>query len=183
MIIAYVMRHGTTDMGPVPEGWKPVGLNREGWGEVQAGADFLEQFIREGGPKPAWGISSDLPRAEQSLAIAADVLNIPTAKPMFDLRAYEEHQESPARFEERILEGFASVLETAQKYNSIPLIIAHRSSTGFLGRYYKAWVREPDYRYDELLLEGGVLAITDCGIQPLFRYVEKNWPEHMKCQS
>ena len=177
MIRAYVMRHGATDMG-----WKPIGLNREGWGEVQAGAEFLEQFIRDGGPSPSWGISSDLPRAEQSLAIAADFLNIPTAPSRFDLRAYEEHSETPAQFERRILSGFSTVMEAAQKSNSIPLMIAHRSSTGFLGKHYKTWVRNPDYRYDELLLEGGILAITECGIMPLFRFVEKNWPEHMKCQ-
>jgi broad specificity phosphatase PhoE len=182
LIRAYILRHGATDMGPVPEGWKPISLNREGWQEVQAGADFLSQFIRDGGPKPDWGISSDLPRAEQSLAIAADFLQIPIAKPLFNLRAYEEHSETPAQFESRLLAGMSAVLEMAAKTNTVVLIIAHRSTTGFLGTHYKAWVRKPDYRYDELLLEGGVMAITDCGIEPLFRFVEKNWPEHMKCQ-
>lgn len=177
------MRHGSTAISPAPEGWKPIGLSREGWGEVQAGADFLEQFVRQGGPKPSWGISSDLARAEQTLAIVADTLQIPVLTPLFDLRAYEEHQESPAEYERRNQAGFDAVMQTAQKTNSVPLIVAHRSSTGFLGKKHKVLMRDPDYRYDALLLEGGILALTDCGISPLFRAIEGNWPEHLRCQS
>jgi broad specificity phosphatase PhoE len=182
-IVAYLMRHGSTAISPKPEGWLPIGLSREGWGEAQAGAEFLEQFIRGGAPKPTWGISSDLPRAEQTLAIAADTLGIPTLNSLPRLRAFEDKQETPAQYETRTLDGVSDVLATAQRTNSVPLIVAHRSTTGFLGKHFKAWVREPDYRYDALLLEGGLLAITDCGLLPLFRYVEKNWPEHMKCLS
>jgi len=182
-ILAYVMRHGSTDISPAPEGWKPIGLSREGWGEAQAGADFLSQFVREGAPKPSWGISSDLPRAEQTLAIAADALQIPVLRPLFDLRAFEEKSETPARYEERNAEAFASILTTAAKSNSVPLIVGHRSSTGFLGKQHKVLGRDPDYRYDALLLEGGILAVTDCGITPLFRAIESNWPEHSKCLS
>lgn len=182
-IVAYLQRHGSTDISPQPEGWKPIGLSRQGWGEAQAGADFLEQFVKSGGgPKPDWGISSDLPRAEQTLAITADALGIPMVKPDPQIRAFESEQETPARYEQRTLEGMNAVLDAAQKTNSVPLIVAHRSTTGWLGKYFKAWVREPDYRYDSLLLEGGVLALTDGGIMPLFRCVEKNWPEHCKCQ-
>lgn len=177
------MRHGSTAISPAPEGWKPIGLSREGWGEAQAGADFLEQAIKAGAPKPNWGVSSDLPRAEQTLAIVADHLDIPVAEPVRDLRAYEETAETPARYEERNLEAFDSVLGYAVSTNTIPLIVCHRSSTGFLGKQHKVLMRDPDYRYDALLLEGGILAITECGIMPLFRAIEANWPEHMRCQS
>lgn len=183
MIRAYLMRHGSTDISPAPEGWKPIGLSRQGWGEAQAGADFLDQAIAAGAPKPDWGISSDLPRAEQTLAIVADQLEIPVYKSAPGLRAYEETQETPASYEERNLEAFAQVLEHAAKTNSVPLIVCHRSSTGFLGKYHKVLLREPDYRYDALLLEGGIMAITDSCIMPLFRAIEANWPEHMRCQS
>jgi len=177
------MRHGSTAISPQPEGWKPIGLSREGWGEAQAGADFLSQFVREGNPKPDWGVSSDLPRAEQTLAIVARSLHIPTVKPIEPLRAFEEAVETPARYEERNLQGFAEVMLTAAKSNSVPLIVCHRSSTGFLGKQHEVFLDDPDYRYDALLLEGGILAITDCGIVPLFRAIEKNWPEHMRCPS
>lgn len=182
-IKAYVMRHGSTEISPAPEGWKLVGLNPEGWGEAQAGADFLEQFIRNGAPQPTWGISSDLPRAEQTLAIVANAIQIPVLAPMFELRAFEESKETPARYEERNFDAFSRVLQTAAKSNSVPLIVCHRSSTGFLGKQHKVLSQDPDYRYDALLLEGGILAITDCGIQPLFRAIEANWPEHLRCQS
>lgn len=182
-ILAYLQRHGSTEISPAPEGWKPIGLSRQGWGEAQAGADFLEQFVSSGGgPKPDWGISSDLPRAEQTLAISADTLGIPMVEPDPQLRAFEEQSETPARYEERTLAAFKDVLNTAHKTNSVPLIVAHRSSTGWMGKNYKTWIREPDYRYDSLLLEGGVMALTDGGIVPLFRFIEKNWPEHCKCQ-
>lgn len=177
------MRHGSTSISPAPEGWKPVGLSREGWGEAQAGADFLFQFTREGAPKPDWGVSSDLPRAEQTLAIAADTLKIPIVQPLEELRAYEESAETPARYEERNHDAFSEVLQMAAKSNTIPLIVCHRSSTGFLGKQHKVLMRDPDYRYDALLLEGGILAITDCGIVPLFRAIESNWPNHLRCQS
>ena len=182
-IVGYVMRHGSTAISPAPEGWKPIGLSREGWGEAQAGADFLEQFIREGAPKPDWGISSDLPRAEQTLAIVADSLHIPVLHALTDLRAFEEKAETPARYEERNAEAFGNILTTAAKSNSVPLIVCHRSSSGFLGKKHKILSRDPDYRYDALLLEGGILALTDCGIMPLFRAIESNWPEHLRCQS
>ena len=177
------MRHGSTSISPAPEGWKPIGLSREGWGEAQSGAEFLSQFVRGGAPKPGWGISSDLPRAEQTLAIAADQLEIPMLQPMFNLRAFEEKEETPARYEERNQEAFNAVLETGAKTNSIPLIVCHRSSTGFLGKKHKVLSKDPDYRYDALLLEGGILALTDCGITPLFRAIESHWPEHLRCQT
>ena len=183
MIQAYLMRHGSTPISPSPEGWKQVELSREGWGEAQAGADFLGQFIRDGGPKPSWGVSSDLARAEQTLAIVADFLAIPVCPPIPDLRAYEEKAETPAHYEERNLEAFNRLLDSAQKSNSVPLIVCHRSSTGFLGKQHKVLTRDPDYRYDALLLEGGILGITDQGIIPLFRAIESNWPEHTKWQS
>lgn len=183
MIRAYLMRHGSTPISPKPEGWLPVSLSAEGWGEVQSGADFLEQFIQQGAPRPDWGISSDLPRAEETLAIVADFLEIPMRDPLPDLRAYEEKRETPARYEERNYEAFSFLLDLAAQTNTIPLIVCHRSSTGFLGKQHKVLMRDPDYRYDALLLEGGLLGITDCGITPLFRYIEENWPNHLKCQT
>lgn len=182
-LIAYIMRHGSTPISPNPEGWKPIGLSETGQGEARAGADFLSQFIREGGPRPDWGISSDLPRAEQTLAIAAGFLGIPVVQPMASLRAFEENEESPAEYEDRTIQGFNSVLQTAVQTNSVPLIVCHRSSTGFLGKRYESWMQHPDYRFDALLLEGGVLGITDCGIIPLFRAVDDNWPPHMRCNA
>lgn len=183
MIRAYVMRHGSTSISPSPEGWKQIGLSREGWGEARAGADFLLRFTREGSPRPDWGISSDLRRAEETLAIAADILQLPVLQSVFKLRAYDDDRETASSYEERNAEGFSAVLETARETDSVPLIVCHRSSTGFLGKWTNVIDRDPDYRYDALLLEGGVLALTEHGIIPLFRAVEANWPANLKCQS
>jgi phosphohistidine phosphatase SixA len=177
---AYVLRHGSTALSPAPEGWKPIGLNPAGRSEAMGAADFLGRLIRQGAPQPDWGVSSDLPRAEQTLAIVSDVLQIPTSTPLFALRAFEDQEESPAEYEKRNVLAFEGILKKAAQTNTVPLIVCHRSSTGFLAKQHKL-DDDPDYRYDALLLEGGILALDDCGLVPLYRALEANWPEHLKC--
>lgn len=177
-IEAYIMRHGSTDISPQPEGWKQVGLNVKGWREARQGAQFMLDFTRVSGPKPTWGISSDLVRAFQTLAVVASILQIPTRPPAEGIRAFEINQETPAQYEHRSLAAFESLLEKAKQEKAIPLIVCHRSSTAFLGQYHKELQTNPDYTKDALLHEGGIMAITSTGLMPLFRAIKENWSTH-----
>lgn len=173
---AYIMRHGSTAVSPAPEGWQPIGLNEEGRSQAVQAADFLEQYLRSH-PKPTYGIASDLPRAEQTLAIVARYIRLNIEPPNPLLRAYERNSEDPASYERRTLEALNDILAKP----GLPLIVCHRSTTGFLAKHHSLWQRDPDYSADALLLEGGILAVTDTQIIPLFRAVKSNW--ETKCQS
>lgn len=175
MIIAYVARHGSTDLSPKPEGWLPISLNAEGRMEVTHAASAMQQFIRQGNPKPKWGVSGDLPRTQETLAILSDYLGLRRGIALPELRAYEAQKETPAEYEERNCRAWGYILSES-KTRGIPLVACHRSTTSFLGKYYSETFKKPDYRYDALLLEGGVMAIEDDVIYPIFRPVEKNWP-------
>lgn len=170
------MRHGSTAISPAPEGWKPIGLSEEGRSQAVHAADFLEQYFRSH-PKPTWGISSDLPRAEQTLAIVAQYIPLKLENPMPELRAYERSAEDPSTYERRTLGALNQILSKP----GLPFIVCHRSTTGFLAKHHSLWLRDPDYSADALLLEGGILAVTDSQVIPLFRAVKSNWEN--KCQS
>lgn len=171
----YIMRHGSTAISPAPEGWKPIGINELGRSQSIHAADFMEQYIRTH-PAPTWGVASDLPRAEQTLAIMARFIPLKLEHPMPGLRAYERAAEDPATYERRTLDALNEILSKP----GVPLIVAHRSTTGFLAKHHSLWEHDPDYSNDALLLEGGILAITDTKVIPLFRAVEKNWENN--CQ-
>lgn len=161
-----------------PEGWLPISINREGWSQARAAADFLERYTRtRDHPRPQWGISSDLPRAAETLAIVAEFLHFPVVAPLRDLRAYEKKQESPLQYECRNHEAFREILDVARDLRQVPLIVVHKSSTTFLGKFHKVLSSDPDYENDALLLDGGIFAITDSGLKPLFRWIEANWPQ------
>lgn len=176
MIRAYIMRHGSTAISPAPEGWKPVGLSELGRSQAVHAADFIQQYIRLH-PKPTWGISSDLPRAEQTLAVMARFVPLKLEEPNPGLRAYERNVEDPDTYERRTLQALNQILSKP----GLPLIVCHRSTTGFLAKHHSMWDRDPDYSEDALLLEGGILAITDSRVIPLFRVIEANWEN--KCQT
>jgi broad specificity phosphatase PhoE len=172
---AYVMRHGSTAISPAPEGWKPIGLSEMGRSQAVHAADFMEQYLRSH-PKPTWAVSSDLPRAEQTLAIMAQFIPLKLESPMPELRAYERNAEDAGTYERRTLAALNQILSKP----GLPFIVCHRSTTGFLAKHHSMWERNPDYSADALLLEGGILAITDSGVIPLFRAVTSNWEN--KCQ-
>jgi len=178
LLLAYLMRHGSTAMSPQPEGWKQNSLDRIGMQQAVSGADFLEQWVRDH-PRPCWGISSDLARSEETLAIANAILGgLEIVPPLRDLRAYEFSQETPAQYELRSERAFHEVFKMANDKGNIPLIVAHRSTTAFLEKttpLLKGESWKPDYRNYSLLLEGGVLGITDRGLVPLFLAIADNW--------
>ena len=171
----YLMRHGSTAISPAPEGWKPIGLSELGRSQAVHAADFMQQYLRSH-PKPTWGIASDLPRAEQTLAVIARFIPLKIEQSDPDLRAYERNAEDPNTYERRTLAALNRILSKP----GLPFIVCHRSTTGFLAKHHSMWERDPDYSADALLLEGGILAITDTQIIPLFRAVESNWEN--KCQ-
>src|SRR5579864_891821 len=100
-VLAYIIRHGFMDMSPSPEWWSQVPLNALGRYQAREAGEFLRQYD---GPKPKWGVSSDLRRAEETLAIVAKILDIRTMRPIPDIRAVNEG-ENPAQFEARNMRG------------------------------------------------------------------------------
>ena len=175
MIKAYIMRHGSTTISPSPEGWLQVPLDGKGMTEASLGAKFLRRLIEGGCPRPDWGISSDLKRAEQTLQIASRELGIRVVQPLFNLRAYDKDHETPAQYEARNVVAFEDILNRARVSKSIPLVTCHRSSTAFLAMKHGLIKKSPDYRQFALLMEGGLMEITDAGLRPLFRVIEENW--------
>lgn len=169
------MRHGSTAISPAPECWKPIGLSEEGRSQAVHAADFMQQYLRSH-PKPTWGVASDLPRAEQTLAIMAQFIPLKLEPSMSTLRVYERTQETPGTYERRTLEALNEILSRP----GLPFIVCHRSTTGFMAKHHAIWLRDPDYSSDALLLEGGILALTDSQVIPLFRAIESNWEN--KCQ-
>lgn len=167
---AYLMRHGSTAISPAPEGWKPVGLNELGRSQAVHAADFMQQYLRSH-PAPTWAVASDLARAEETLAVVAKFIPLKIEPPDPELRAYERNAEDPKTYERRTLDALNRIMGKP----GLPFIVCHRSTTGFLAKHHKMWLRDPDYSADALLLEGGILALTDTKVIPLFRAVEANW--------
>lgn len=156
-------------MSPAPEFWSDVPLNAFGRSEAADAA----QFINRQTPKPEWGISSDLPRAVETLAIVSAILGIRRMKPMSELRALDEG-EDPKEFEKRNLKAFTTILAIAKKTKKVGLIAAHRSNSAFLSKMLGGTLQKIDYRVNSLLHEGGVAAIKSNSIQPLFKFIGEN---------
>lgn len=167
-------------MSPRTEGWRQIGLNDLGQMQAVAGADFLQQYVRTH-PRPQWGISSDLTRAEETLAITSAFLGgLPDVQPLRELRAFDSEVETPEHYEARSRQAFQRIFANARVTHSIPLIVGHRSTTMFLQRHHpvpKMNEADADYRTHSLLIEGGVMAITETGLVPLFRAIDENWKE------
>lgn len=187
MIRLYIVRHGVTAISPRPEGWMQIGLSREGWGQARAAAEFLQQYIKDGHERPRWAVSSDLLRAEETLSIIGPSVGVQKTSITKALRAYDASRENPRTYEIRTDDIFKRILDAARKANTTVLVVCHRSSTGFLGKFHNILDKDPDYRYDALLLECGIMAVADedgeCKLKPLFRFIESNWPkEVVECQ-
>lgn len=164
-------------MSPRSEGWLPVRLNADGKMDARSGANFIKKLPADQWPQPEWIIASDLLRTLETANITAETLGMGFINTLESIRAYDEGRESPEEFEQRNVQGFDDILSRS----GIPLIVAHRSTTGFLDQQYGHHAQDtdwnPDYSTHSLLLEGGVLAITDDGLVPLFRALEENWPD------
>lgn len=178
-IKAYVLRHGSTAISPNPEGWQQIPLDRRGIEEAREAGQFLCGLISQGYPAPRWGVSSDLERAIQTLDIVASVVDMTVVEPMISLRAYEKHEETAISYELRNMLAFDIILARAFKSGRLPLIACHRSSTAWLAKTHGI-IKNPDYREDALLQEGGLLALTDHGIKPLFRVRPEAWKQLSK---
>lgn len=174
MILAYVVRHGETDRSPNPEWWSQIPLNALG----EAQARDAGEFIKTEKVKPKWGVSSDLKRAEQTLAICAEVLNLTIVRPMYDLRAFGK-DEDQKKFEARNERAFTAILATAKVRGEIPLIACHRSNSAWIAKRY-GWVRqEVDYRQASAIWEGGVIVIDSKGAHPIYKKLSENPKEDL----
>jgi broad specificity phosphatase PhoE len=180
---AYLQRHGSTALSPFPEGWLPIPLNAKGRDDALAGAAYLKQHISENNlPTPDYIVTSDLTRTEQTADIAAKTLGIKIVTTLPGLRAFEGEEETPEEYEARSEEALKQILAEDQ----LPLVVAHRSTTGFLDKKFGAdhsddgdW--QPDYKTHSLLREGGVLALANpkWKLLPIYQPILENWPpEH-----
>lgn len=168
-VLAWFVRHGSTDMSPAPEFWLPVSLNAFG----KAEALDASQFIAMHTPRPEWGVSSDLPRAQETLDIAAKVLGFSKLKPMPELRAFGE-DEDPKDYEKRNLKAFAALFAMALKTKKVGLIAGHRSTSAFLGKMLGGTIQKVDYKLNSLVHEGGVIVLKKRSLQPMFKFIGEN---------
>lgn len=169
-ILAWFIRHGSTDISPKPEFWKQVPLNALGRAEAVDAGEFIARHT----PNPEWGISSDLTRAEETLAIAASALGLTKIlKPMPELRALGE-DENQEDFEKRNLKAFTVLLDMAKKTKKVGLISAHRSNSAFLGKLLGGTKQKIDYRINSLIHEGGVMILKNRSLQPMFKFIGEN---------
>lgn len=67
-VLAYIVRHGATDKSPAPEWQTQVPINDLGKAQARVAAEWLKQNAKR---RPGWGVSSDLARSEQTLAICS----------------------------------------------------------------------------------------------------------------
>lgn len=166
---AYMMRHGH-DARKDGEPDEDAQLDKQGENDAKAGATFLRQLSENNTqfPKPDRIVSSSLVRAQQTAAIAADILKLPAPESMNDLREYSDG-EPVQNFEARNERAFQTILNEP----GTPLVVAHRGTTAFLDKRVRsrsADRHQPDYERHGLLHRGGVLAIAhDGGLTPLFR--------------
>ena len=174
---AYFMRHGSTSASPSPEKWKPLPLSDKGRAQAVDGAIHLASMVSSGvWPAPDRVVSSDLPRAKQTADIAAQMFQIPSVSTSEKLRAFNDEVETPQEYEARTASGLGDVLAGAGR----PLIVAHRSTTGYLDQQFFHPDDEdfnPDYVNFSLLKEGGILGVRNPhGLVPLWQPVQANWP-------
>jgi hypothetical protein len=173
-ILAYIVRHGFTDTSPKPEWWSQVPLNALGRAQAADAAEFLKgQNV-----KPDFGISSDLQRAEDTLAICAEILGIKCMRPVADLRALNK-DEDQKEFEKRNLHGFTAILAAAKLKGKVPLIACHRSNTAWLAKHFSNVRQEIDYRAASLVWEGGVVCIKNGIAIPIYKRLAQNAKEDL----
>lgn len=173
-LLAYLMRHGETALSPTPEKWLQIGLTDAGRASVQSGADYLKNAIEEGHRAPDYLVSSDLARTRETAAITARTLGTAPATPIWELRAYNEDDETLNQYANRC----QLALEPLLSGTRVPLIVAHRSTVSYLektagplplrlgGKSLEEW--EPDGG-NERLRNGGVMAIMDSGLVVMHR--------------
>jgi broad specificity phosphatase PhoE len=168
-VIAYFIRHGVTDKSPASEGWSQISLNELGKSQARSAA----LFIAEQKVKPTFAVSSDLARAVETCEIAAKILDIKVVKPLQGLRAFgvDEKQEV---FEKRNEEAFDAVLKAAKEKKAIPLIVAHRSNSAWMGKHFSGVQQEMDYREASLVWEAGVVIIEENAAVPIYRALTEN---------
>ena len=141
-------------------------MDRKGRENALAAAASLAHHL-DGWPDPTHILSSDLRRATETASVVAQVLGTGTVKTMPELRAYEPKRENPEQYEERS----AVALDRIMAGDGVPVIVAHRSTSAYLGRIYSRGRWTPDYRSDSLLREGGILAITPNRLVPLYKAI------------
>lgn len=175
-ILAYIIRHGTTDMSPKSEGWSAVGLDELG----KAQARVAGEFVKKQDVKPDFAVSSDLARAVQTCDIACKALGITRIlKPMSGLRAFADGKESQQEYEARTDKAFTDILSAAKAKGLVPLVVWHRSGTAWLGKKYSFVHQKIDYRQASLVWEGGVLVLDENGVRPLYKVLTENPKENM----
>ena len=171
MILAYVVRHGSTDMSPTPEWQSQIGLNDLGRAQARDAGEWIKRTLK---PLPTWGVSSDLKRAMETLSICSRVLNLEVVNPIDDLRALDKDEEQD-KFEARNKKAFTSIFAVAKVKKAIPLIACHRSNTAWLAKTYMGVREHIDYREASAVREGGVIRICSKeGSMPLYRTLDEN---------
>lgn len=174
-ILAYILRHGTTSISPKSEGWLQVPLDDLGRAQAADAGEFLKkQKVR-----PDFAVSSDLARAVQTCEIASKILGIKVIRPMADLRAFGDDKESQKDFEEKNERAFTEILSASKAKKRIPLITCHRSNTAWLAKKFGGVHQHIDYRQASLIWEGGVLALDENGVQPLYKSLTENPNENL----
>lgn len=177
MILAYVVRHGSTAISPEPEGWLQIPLSPLGRAQAIDAAQWLKQNAEQ---QIGWGVSSDLTRAIETLAICSKVLKMEIVKPLYGLRAFNVDAEKPTAYEARTQTAFAGVLAAAKASKRIPLIAWHRSGTAWLVKTIGGVLQDIDYREAAAVREGGIIEIsTERGAVPVYKTLDENARENL----
>jgi phosphohistidine phosphatase SixA len=173
-----LMRHGRTSMTDKPEGWRAVRLSATGRIDAQDGGNFLAANL-DRLPPISHLISSPLPRSRQTADIVGGILGINNVDSDWpELRAFDIARETPGRYARRSEQALQRLLSVP----GMPLVIAHRSTTSWLGQRYSLTRAGDDKSFVKSLIDtGGVMAVGDIsegssGLAPLWRPLEANWP-------
>lgn len=172
-VLAYIQRHGVTDLSPRHEGQTQIAMNAFGIAQTMASAEYIKTEQRQ---QPEWGISSDLRRAEQALEISAKILNLKTLRPMPDLRNLGD-DETGRQFEKRLEKAFAAILAIRQKTKTIPLVCTHRSVSAWVCKQFGYVRQEIDYHRASVVWEGGVILLDGEGARPVYKPLAENTAE------
>jgi hypothetical protein len=176
MVLAYVLRHGVTDLSPKHEGQTQIPMNEFGKSQIRDAANYIKDQLKS---KPGWGVSSDLKRAEQALSISAEVLGLRTVRPMPDLRNLGD-DETSVQFERRLTKAFSAILDTRKKIKSIPIIATHRSVSAWVCKQYGYVEQEMDYTRASVVWEGGIVVIDSDGARPIYKPLVQNTAEDLQ---